>query len=132
MLNITNEKSKNSIVLHCQGKMFRGEAVSTLMQAVLNADNYRTISLECSAVEAIDAGGLSALMELRHWSRARGIRFRLLAPSRFMYGILRLTRLDRILEISWQGAEDGVAENVAVGVSATPSGFARHYEHACR
>ncbi len=124
MLTIAIEKTNNSAFLLCKGRIFRGEAIAHLMQAVFAAGDCRDIAVECSQVETIDAGGLSALVELHHWSRARGIRFRIVRPSRFMFEILTLTRLDRILEISWQRPEVGIADGVAVNASAPRPEFA--------
>lgn len=130
MLTITVDKTRDSAILHCAGRIFRGPAVSELMQSVLAAGDRHDIVLDCSKVDAVDAGGLSALVELHHWSQGRGIRFRLVQPSRFMHEILALTRLDRILEITWQCEEVGIAEG-AVTAPATPPEIAWFCEQFC-
>jgi anti-anti-sigma factor len=131
MLTIEEKKSRDRAVLQCKGRLFRGEAVAHVMQAVLAAGDCQNIALDCSELEAIDAGGLSALVELHHWSRARGIRFQLARPSRFVFEILRLTRLDCILEISWQRPEVGIADGVAVNASASQPEFAWFCDQLC-
>ena len=53
--------------------------------------------LNLEQVDVIDGGGLGLLISLQ----ASGICLQLLNPSKHVYELLRLTRLDRAFEIRW-------------------------------
>jgi anti-anti-sigma factor len=100
MLTIDVEKSGDVAVVQCSGRVVRGEAIHTLRHAVISERNTRIIVLDLSAVETIDAGGLTALVSLHHWSRHRGIQLKLVNPSPFVKEMLYRTRLNRVFDIS--------------------------------
>jgi anti-anti-sigma factor len=100
MLAIDVEKNTDVAVVRCVGRLVRGEAVRTLKDAVVSEKNTRMILLDLSAVEALDAGGISALVSLRHWAVSRGISVKLVDPSRFVREMLKRVRLDHVFEIS--------------------------------
>lgn len=100
MLTIDVEKTGDVAVARCNGRLVRGEAISVLRSAVVSARSTRIIVLDLSDVQAIDAGGLSALVSLHHWSHQRGIQLKLVNPSEFVREILHCTRLDRVFDIS--------------------------------
>ena|SRR5438270_13050798 len=100
MLSIDVEKSEHVAVARCVGRLVRGEAVRTLNNAVISENDTRIIVLDLSDVEAIDAGGLSALVSLHEWTEIRGIQFKLVNPSHFVREVLQRTGLDRVFEIT--------------------------------
>jgi anti-anti-sigma factor len=100
MLSIDVEKSEHVAVARCVGRLVRGEAVCTLRNAVVSEEDTRIIVLDLSDVEAIDAGGLSALLSLQEWTLTRGIQLKLVNPSHFVREVLERTGLDRVFEIT--------------------------------
>jgi anti-anti-sigma factor len=100
MFKVDVEKTADVAIVRCIGRLIRGEAVSTLRNAVVSGTNGQTILLDLSEVEALDAGGLNALVSLRQWAVNRGIKVKLVDPSTFVREILMRFRLDRVFEIS--------------------------------
>jgi anti-anti-sigma factor len=100
MLTIDIEKTGDVAIVRCIGRIVRGESVATLRNTVVSGADTRVILLDLSYVEAIDAGGLSAMLSLYHWSRARGVQFSLVNPSHFIHEVLVRTGLDQVLEVS--------------------------------
>jgi anti-anti-sigma factor len=100
MLKIDVEKTADVAVVRCIGRLIRGEAVHTLRNAIVSEKNTQTILLDLSEIEALDAGGVNALVSLRHWAVNRGIRVKLVDPSPFVCEMLTRFRLDRVFEIS--------------------------------
>lgn len=100
MLTIDVEKTDDVVVVRCCGRVVRGEAVGTLRNAVISERDTRIVVLDLSEVEAIDAGGLTALVSLHHWTRGRGIQLKLVNPSRFVMETLERTGLDQVFDIS--------------------------------
>jgi anti-anti-sigma factor len=100
MFKVDVEKTADVAIVRCIGRLIRGEAVSTLRNAVVSGTNGQTILLDLSEVEALDAGGLNALVSLRQWAVNRRIKVKLVDPSTFVREILMRFRLDRVFEIS--------------------------------
>ena len=100
MLTIDVEKSGDVAVVRCIGRVVRGEAIHTLRSAAISERNTRILVLDLSEVETIDAGGLTALVSLHHWSRRRGVQLKLVNPSHFVHEILVRTKLDHVFDIS--------------------------------
>ena len=100
MLSIDVEKSEHVAVARCVGRLVRGEAVRTLNNAVISENDTRIIVLDLSDVDAIDAGGLSALVSLHEWTETRGIQLKLVNPSHFVREVLERTGLHRVFEIT--------------------------------
>jgi anti-anti-sigma factor len=99
MLHIGIENVGNNLILHCRGRIVRGEEERILCAAVRNAG--RNIGLDLSGVETIDAAGVGALIALQ----AAGIYMRLLEPTAAVREVLRLTKLDTVLEICSSSVE---------------------------
>lgn len=100
MLTIEVDKSGDIAVVKCAGHLVRGEEVRSLRQAVVSGKQTRIVMLDLSEVEAIDAGGLTALLSLRQWARERNVQLKLVNPSHFVQEVLTRTRLDRVFDIS--------------------------------
>lgn len=86
------------VVVRCSGRIVRGESVRRLRNAVVTEADTRIVVLDLSDVESLDAGGLTALVSLRHWTRSHAIQLRLVNPSRFVREMLERTRLDRMFD----------------------------------
>ena len=100
MLILDVEKTGDVAVVRCSGRVVRGEAVRSLRNTVVSERDTRIVVLDLSEVEMIDAGGLTALVCLHHWSRSRGIQLKLVNPSHFVREVLDRTRLSEVFEIS--------------------------------
>ena len=100
MLTIDVERTDDVVVVRCCGRVVRGEAVGTLRNAVISERDTRIVVLDLSEVEAIDAGGLTALVSLHHWTRGRGIQLKLVNPSLFVMETLQRTGLGQVFDIS--------------------------------
>jgi anti-anti-sigma factor len=100
MLTIDVEKTNDVVVVKCVGRLVRGEEVKSLRKAVVSENATRVLMLDLSDVEALDAGGLTALLSLRQWARERGVQMRLVNPSHFVQEVLARTQLDHIFEVS--------------------------------
>jgi anti-anti-sigma factor len=100
MLTIDVEKTDDVAVVRCIGRIVRGQPVCTLRNAVVSEADTRMIVLDLSEVESLDAGGLTALVSLHHWTRAHGIQLKLVNPAHFVAGMLACTHLDCVFDIS--------------------------------
>jgi anti-anti-sigma factor len=100
MLTIDTETMGDVAVVRCNGRIVRGEAIFTLRNAVVSETDTRIVVLDLSEVESLDAGGLTALLSLHHWTRSHAIQLKLVNPSNFVREVLERTRLDRVFNIS--------------------------------
>ena len=103
MLKVYVEKLGNVHVLHIQGRIVYGVAISTLREAVFAQANASAVVLDLAQVVLIDAGGLGALLELREWTQSKGIEFRLMNIRKLVQQVFEITRLDTVFEISSWG-----------------------------
>jgi anti-anti-sigma factor len=100
MLTVDVERAGDVAIVRCAGRIVRGAEVSILRNAVISEKNTRTIVLDLSELEFVDAGGLSVFVFLHNWTQDRGINLKLVHPSSFVRELLVRTGLDHIFEIS--------------------------------
>jgi anti-anti-sigma factor len=100
MLKIHVEKNAELVIVRCLGRLTRGEAVTTLRNVVVSKQNTQMILLDLSEVEAVDAGGVNALVSLHQWATERGIQVKLVHPSTFVCEVLTRFGLDGVFQIS--------------------------------
>ena len=100
MLTIEVEKTGDVALVKCAGHLVRGQEVRSLRQAVVSESHTRILMLDLSDVEALDAGGLAALLSLRQWARERKVQLKLVNPSHFVQEVLARTRLDSVFDVS--------------------------------
>lgn len=93
MLNVTVEDLGKNVILHCAGRIGRGDETSVLCAAVHHTG--REIILDLREVEAIDAAGVGVLIALQ----ASGIYLKLLNPGKAVREVLRVTGIESIFEI---------------------------------
>jgi anti-sigma B factor antagonist len=72
------------------------------LRAVL-ADVDGDIELDCSGLTFMDCSGLRVLQETRLACETKGVRLRLIAPSRWVTWLLELAKLDGCFDI-WDGS----------------------------
>lgn len=80
----------------CPAQLIRGRE-HVLLNVALPAVESAPLMLDMSAVEAIDAAGLGALMMLRHCAEQSGYSFQIVSPSTRVLEMLRMTQLDSVL-----------------------------------
>lgn len=100
MLTIDVERGGDVVVVHCMGRLVRGEEVRTLRNAVASQKTTRIVVLDLSQLEFMDGGGLNALVSLHHWTRNHGIQLKLVNPPGLVREMLSRTRLNRIFDIA--------------------------------
>jgi anti-anti-sigma factor len=108
MLRVTVQKLGDLAILHCQGRIVRGQETSVLCAAVRQSG--RNVLLDLRKVDGIDAGGLGVLVSLR----AAGFRLKLMEPTAHVRWILSLTKLDSIFEICESESADEMLGKVEV------------------
>lgn len=115
MLNITSENMGEIMVVRCSGRLVRGISSEKLEHTIKCGEHARIILLDLSELELVDAGGLSALISVHHWTKKRGIQLKLVNPSGLVYAILVKTGLDRALTISSLGEALQILRSQFVG-----------------
>ena len=100
MLTIDVEKTGDVAVVRCVGRIVRGAEVRTLRNAVFSEQDIRIVVIDLSDVDALDAGGLTALLALQQWARNRNVQLKLVNPSHFVNEVLTRTGLDHVFDIS--------------------------------
>ena len=99
MLTVTTHQLDDIVVLHCHGRIVRGEEDLLLCEAVQHYGHE--VMLDLSDVTVIDAAGVGALVSLQ----AAGIYLKLMNPSEPVMTVLRLTGMETVLEIWEREAE---------------------------
>ena len=98
-MNVNIENRNDVVVLHCSGKIVKGEETALLCAA--SRQRGRTIVVDLADVEAIDAAGIGLLVSLQ----AAGIYLKVMNPSRQVREMLRVTNVDSVVEIIYDGPE---------------------------
>jgi len=93
VLRVMSEEVGDSVVLHCAGRIVRGDEAALLCVAV--RQRGRKIILDLAEVDAVDAAGVGALISLQ----AAGIYLQLMGPTKAVRDLLRVTKLDSVFEI---------------------------------
>ena len=106
MLTVEVEDLGEMVTLRCAGRLVRGEETALLCEATRWYG--REVTLDLSAVEAIDAAGIGLLISLQ----AAGIYLKLTNPGKQVRETLRVTKLESVFEIcESQPAEATQADN---------------------
>lgn len=119
MLHVSVEDLGENVILHCAGRIVRGDETGILCAAL--RQRGRNIMVDLSEVKAIDAAGVGALISLR----AAGIYLQLLNPTKAVREVLRITKLDTVFEISSAPQMASRPENCARGFPARTDEGAR-------
>ena len=99
MLTVRTERTDDLAVVKCRGRIVRGQEI-VLESAVLDQKLARTILLDLTEVEALDAGGLTLLVSLHRWAESNAIHLNLVNPRPFVYEMLTRTHLDCVFDVS--------------------------------
>lgn len=108
MLSVTVEDLGDVVILHCLGRIIRGDETAILCAVVQRHE--RDIILDLRKVDAIDAAGIGVLISLQ----AAGIYLRLMNPNEHVREVLRVAGLDSVFEIcEGQTTNDVLGECIA-------------------
>lgn len=99
MFQIVVERSLNSALLRCSGRLVAGKEVLDLREAVMCQADKRNVQLDLAGVEVIDAAGLGLLVSLHMLGCVAGFEFQVQNPVRRLRKLLELTKLDSVLRI---------------------------------
>jgi anti-sigma B factor antagonist len=99
MLRIVVERSMDSALLRCSGRLVAGEEVLRLREAVMCQADKRSVQLDLAGVETVDAAGLGLLVSLHSLGRVVGFELQVRHPVRRVCALLKLTGLESVLEI---------------------------------
>ena len=99
MLKVRAKNLESVTILFLQGQIVTGET-ETLRSVVQSLCDTRPVLLDLALVSKIDAHGLGVLLELREQAQTKGIRFELMNVSKFLRGVLEMTRLDSVFQIT--------------------------------
>jgi len=94
VLSVTKQSFGDMMTLRCSGRIVRGEETALLCAAV--QQQQHNIILDMAEVDAIDAAGIGLLVTLQ----AAGYYLTLMNPTAHVREILRVTKLDTVIEIS--------------------------------
>jgi anti-anti-sigma factor len=98
MLSVEVNRSNETVILRCVGRIVAGREVETL-EAVALGQNARRLFIDLETVASVDAAGLGALAEIFRWAKDRGIQFGVLAPTRRVRTLMKLMKLDAVIPI---------------------------------
>lgn len=101
MLKVQARSLGSVAILRLDGQIVNGET-DVLRHAVRALSETSVVKLDLASVTTVDAGGLGAMLELREWTQAKGIRFELTNVTKRIRMLLELTRLDSVFQIGPQ------------------------------
>jgi anti-anti-sigma factor len=99
MLTVRVERAGDVVVLKTAGRIVRGSE-SVLRSAVMSEKLARTIVLDLSDIETLDAGGITLLVSLHRWTESNRTHLKLINPRPFVHEMLTRTHLDCVFDIS--------------------------------
>ncbi len=114
MLRVTVENRNEAVVLHCVGRIVRGEETPLLCAA--SRQQGLTLVVDLEHVDAMDAAGIGLLVSLQ----AAGIYLQLINPNPHVRELLRLTQLDSIFEIGEAQRPNAVPHAVTASGALAP------------
>ena len=105
MLKVHTTRFGNVALVCVEGRIVRGET-DALRDAVLAQADAGVVVLNLARVNAIDAGGLGVMLELREQTESSGIEFRLEHVTQLVRRILEITKLDTVFKMSGSDLPD--------------------------
>ena len=99
MLKINAKNLEKITIVTLQGEI--ETAQTEILEGVEQSlSETSAVILDLARVSRIDAHGLGVLLELREQAQTRGIRFELMNVSKFLRGVLEMTHLDAVFQIT--------------------------------
>ena len=99
MLKIHAKNLGTVAILCLQGKIVRSETAA-LRRAVHSQSGVSAVVLDLARVSTVDAGGLGVMLELREQTQSKGIDFKLMNVTKLVNGVLEITRLNSVFEVT--------------------------------
>lgn len=99
MLKVHAKRLDAVEVLSLEGQIINGDT-EVLRNVVQLAADTREMILDLSNVTTVDAHGLGVLLQLREQTIARGIHLELRNPSKPLFRIFEITRLNTVFDIN--------------------------------
>lgn len=98
---VTTRQVDGAVVADLVGRIALGEGTALLRDTIreLTEQGSRLILLNLSGVDFIDSAGLGELVRTHASIQNHGGRLKLVNPSRTVYDLLRVTKLDRVFDI---------------------------------
>ena len=99
--SVSTRQFEDAVVIDIVGKIALGEGAAPLRDAIRSSldQGINRIVLNLEGVAFIDSAGLGELVRTHATVRSRGGLLKLVKPIGTVYGLLKITRLDCILEI---------------------------------
>ena len=110
MLKLHAEKLGSVVIVSLDGRLVRGRTAA-LRESVEAYTAINTVVLDLARVSVVDAGGLSALLEIRRHTQSKGIDFKLMNLTKRISRVLEIARLNSVFEV--QSPETGAFGAVA-------------------
>jgi anti-sigma B factor antagonist len=98
MLKVHTRKLGNVAVVSVQGRIVNGET-SSLREEVSSQLNSRSVVLDLSRVNTIDASGLGLMLSLHKQAETKGVGLKLMNASKFVCQVFEITRLNTVFEV---------------------------------
>jgi anti-anti-sigma factor len=99
-LSLETRESGEVTVVYCRGRVvYRDEAAALSRKVSELFPGARRLVLELSGVESIDSAGLGGLVSVFQAAQASGAAVSLVAPSKRVHTLLRLTNLTSLFEV---------------------------------
>jgi anti-anti-sigma factor len=99
MLKVHAKNLEAVTIVTLQGEIVTAQT-EMLEGVVQSLSGTNAVILDLARVSRIDAHGLGVLLELREQAQTKGIRFELMNVSKFLRGVLEMTRLDSVFQIT--------------------------------
>lgn len=99
MLKMNAKKLETVTIVTLQGEIVTAQT-EILEGVVQSLSETSAVILDLARVSRIDAHGLGVLLGLREQAQTRGIRFELMNVSKFLTGVLEMTHLDSVFQIT--------------------------------
>lgn len=96
-LSLTEESREDRAILYCAGKLVAGREAAVLNAAV-QAQSHRALTIDLAKVSAIDAAGLGTLVGLYRWAAVNGRHLTVANPSRQVRAAVECTGLSYLLD----------------------------------
>lgn len=106
MLNVTIKTAGEATILQCRGRIVTGDEIRILREAVLARPDQSKLIINLGHVDALDAGGVGLLLELREWAGLHGVQLMLVNIAPRVQQVLEVTNLSDVLDVaSFKGAK---------------------------
>ena len=99
--SVTTRELGDAIVVEIVGRLALGDGTGALRDVMrsLAEQGKKHIVLNLAAVNFVDSSGLGELVRTHASVRSRGGQLKLVNPSKHVHDLLKMTKLDRVLDV---------------------------------